>query len=180
MSDNIFEQLVLKNNKLLLLSNSGSVSDQAKASKRISSKLDRNLQNIKSEVTEAVTYIAVKKNSIGEVESIGTVNEINLGSNESILNAQKYIDEVAERDNIAAAASRLEFKISKAIDEAYINSTAKDIYNFKKDPTAVINKANAEKVLEEEVERFATIINDVSQSNANSDNNKFEIKKLLS
>jgi hypothetical protein len=91
----------------------------------------------------------------------------------------EYIASTRRQDNISSAASRVEYRVSKEIDNVYTGSTAKEIYTFKNNPNAVEDKTDIYKILQEEAERYSNITNYVNNTNNSSVKNSQTAKELL-
>lgn len=179
MSNNIFEQLVLENNKLLVFANEKPLSEQADESNRLVSKITRNKKTIDPVAKEAVVYVAVKKNAVENIKDDEISNNLIKSSEETSANTSEYISSTKQQDAISSAASRIEYRVSKEIDNVYVGSTAKEIYNFKRDPNAIENKIDIYKILQEEAERYSNNINYLNNININSSKNLQAAKELL-
>jgi hypothetical protein len=179
MSNNIFEQLVEGNNKLLVFTNEKPLSEQADESNRLISKIIKNKKSIDPTAKEAVVYVATNKNATNNDTVDVIANNLVKGSQEASKSANEYISSVKQQDAISSAASRVEYRVAKEIDNVYIGSTAKEIYNFKKDPNAVESKTDIYKILQEEAERYSNNINYINNSNASATKNLQTAKELL-
>ena len=179
MSNNIFEQLVQENNKLLVFTNEKPLNEQADESTRIVSKIIKNKTNIDPAAKEAVVYVAVKKNAVENIKEDVIASNLVKSSQEASLSTSEYISNTKQQDAITSAASRVEYRVSKEIDNVYAGSTAKEIYNFKRDPNAVESKTDIYKILQEEAERYSNTINYVNNTNNSSAKNLQAAKELL-
>jgi len=179
MSNNIFEQLVQGNNKLLVFASEKPLNEQADESNRLVSKIIKNKTNIDPVAKEAVVYVAVKKNAVENIKEDAIASNLVKSSQEVSLGTSEYISSTKQQDAISSAASRVEYRVSKEIDNVYVGSTAKEIYNFKKDPNAVEGKTDIYKILQEEAERYSNNINYINNSNASATKNSQAAKELL-
>jgi hypothetical protein len=179
MSNNIFEQLVEENNKLLVFANEKSLSEQADESNRLVSKIIKNKKSIDPIAKEAVIYVAVKQNAVENIKEDVVASNLVKNSQDVSLDTGKYISNVKQQDAISSAASRIEYRVSKEIDKVFMGSTAKEIYNFKRDPSAVESKTDIYKILQEEAERYSNNINYINNSNASTIKNSQAAKELL-
>jgi len=179
MSNNIFEQLVEENNRLLVFTNEKPLSEQADESNRILSKVIRNKKTFDPITREAVVYVALKQNAVENIKEDVVASNLVKNSQDVSLDTDKYISSAKQQDAISAAASRIEYRVSKEIDKVYMGSTAKEIYNFKRDPNAVESRTDIYKILQEEVERYSNNINYINNSNASAAKNSQAAKELL-
>jgi hypothetical protein len=179
MSNNIFEQLVQENNKLLVFTNEKPLNEQADESTRIVSKIIKNKNNIDPTAKEAVVYVAVKKNAVENIKEDVIASNLVKSSQEASLSTSEYISSTKQRDAISSAASRVEYRVSKEIDNVYAGSTAKEIYSFKRDPNAVESKTDIYKILQEEAERYSNITNYINNTNESASKNLQTVKELL-
>lgn len=179
MSNNIFEQLVQENNRLLVFANDKSLSEQADESTRIVSKIIRNKKTFDPITKEAVVYVAVKKNAIETPKEDEIASSLIKSSQEASASTGEYISGAKRQDAISSAASRVEYRVSKEIDKVYVGSTAKEIYNFRKDPNAVESKTDIYKILQEEAERYSNITNYINNTNESTSKNLQTVKELL-
>lgn len=179
MSNNIFEQLVQENNKLLVFTNEKPLGEQADESTRIVSKIIRNKKTFDPITSEAVVYVAVKQNAIENIKEDVVAKDLVKSSQDVSLSTSEYISSAKQQDAISSAASRVEYRVSKEIDKVYIGSTAKEIYNFKRDPNAVERKTDIYKILQEEAERYSNTINYVNNTNTSTAKNLQAAKELL-
>jgi hypothetical protein len=179
MSNNIFEQLVQGNNKLLVFANEKPLNEQADESNRLVSKIIKNKTNIDPVAKEAVVYVAVKQNAVENIKEDVVASDLVKNSQDVSLDTSKYISSAKQQDAISSAASRLEYRVSKEIDKVFMGSTAKEIYNFKRDPNAVESRTDIYKILQEEVERYSNNINYINNSNASAAKNSQAAKELL-
>lgn len=179
MSNNIFEQLVQENNGLLVFTNDKSLSDQADESARIVSKIIRNKKNLDPIAKEAVVYVAVKKNATESSKEDEIASNLIKSSQEASASTGVYISGTKQLDAITSAASRVEYRVSKEIDRVYVESTAKEIYNFRKNPNAVESKTDIYKILQEEAERYSNITNYINNTNESASKNLQTVKELL-
>jgi len=176
MADNIFEQLVLENNELLVFNTRGTLDDQAKSANRLAAKIDRN--NFDN-ATQAITYIAAQKNAaptqtIDESVAILRDNQKTIKRDTS-----SYLSESEKSNDIVAAASRIEYKVSEAVENVYVGSTAKEIYDFKRDPNAIVNRVNYYEILNQEAERYTNRINYINNTNSNTEANLQAVQDIL-
>jgi hypothetical protein len=179
MSNNIFEKLVQENNKLLVFANEQPLNEQANESTRVFSKIIRNKTNIDPVAKEAVVYVAVKQNAVENIKEDVIASNLVKSSQDAALGTSEYISSAKQQDAISSAASRIEYRVSKEIDKVYVGSTAKEIYNFKRDPNAVESKTDIYKILQEEAERYSNITNYVNNTNNSSAKNLQAAKELL-
>jgi hypothetical protein len=179
MSNNIFEQLVQENNKLLVFASDQPLSEQADRSNRLVSKIIKNKNTIDPVAKEAVSYVAVKRNATGNIKEDAIANNLIKSSQDTARTASEYITSIKRQDSISSAASRIEYKVSREIENIYTDSTAKEIYNFKNSTNAVEDKTDIYKILQEEAERYSNIINYVNNTNNRSAKNLQTAKELL-
>jgi len=179
MSNNIFDQLISENNELLAFSRDKTLAEQNALASKIPSKILKNKNNLSETVSQAITYVAKKKAEDTPTDSDNISANINSNSQNLIKSAQAYINEISKKDNLSSAASRLEYKISKTIDEIYVGSTSREIYEFKKNPDSIIDKTDPYKILQEEADRYAGAINYINNTNTNSNKNTETLKEIL-
>jgi hypothetical protein len=179
MSNNIFEQLVEESNKLLVFANEKPLGEQADESNRLISKIIKNKKSIDPIAKQAVVYVAAKNNTTNNDTGDAIADNLVKESQEALKAANEYISSVKQQDAISSAASRIEYRVAKEIDNVYIGSTAKEIYNFKKDPNAVERRTDVYKLLQEEAERYSNNINYINNSNASAAKNFQTAKELL-
>lgn len=180
MSNNIFEQLVIENDELLVFSSSSkSLQDQAAESKRIIPKILNNKESIDSIATDAVTYVAKKRESTNTSPVDTAASDIIQAAESSLAAVEDYNNKINHQNDIVSAASRIEYRISKSIDITYEESTAKEIYNIKNNPQIVAERTDIYKILKEEAERYSANINYINSSNSNNKQNLKTAKDLL-
>jgi hypothetical protein len=179
MSNNIFEQLVQENNKLLVFASDRPLSEQADESNRLVSKIVKNKNTIDPVAKEAVVYVAVKRNAAENIKEDVIASNLIKSSQDISKTTSEYITNNKQQNNISSAASRVEYRVSKEIDNVYTGSTAKEIYSFKNNPNAVEDKTDIYKILQEEAERYSNITNYVNNTNNRATINLQTAKELL-
>lgn len=180
MADNIFEQLV-KENKDSLISESSNLSlrEQEKRARRSSSKIQKNINQIKVKTNQAVDFIVGEKNKI-TIPVIDKNEEIFKQAHlQNFQSTQSVILESEDQNIFQNTASRIDYAITQKIEETIAASSALDNYRYKKDPTLFSKEHDMSEVILEVVDRSAANINYIANASVNKQTNDQQAKNLL-
>lgn len=180
MADNIFEQLIEENRDIIISENPNlTLNEQEKSSRRASSKAQKNINKIKETTNKVVDFIVSERNKIS-IPVIDTNEEIFKQARQQTSQSIQTIISDLENQNITQnAASRIDYVISQEIENTISNSSAGDIYKYKKSPGSFSQDYDMTDAILKEIDLAFNNINYIARSSLNKTNNEQQAKDIL-
>lgn len=181
MAENILTDFIAQNEDILLYDKGdASILDQSKILERLPNKIQQNIDSIKASSAKIVDSIAQgvfqSSNEIDTDETPGAIISEQQKNENSLLENLLEIDNQLKADN---AATRIGYVLNQKIEETILNSSAKDNYNFKKDPGLLSAKHDFSSIYISEIDRSAEAIIAIANVEFNKAANEQTVKKLL-
>lgn len=163
-------QFINDNPDIFVIENGDSIKTRAELSSNISSKIVKKKEQINNIGKEITANIIAQSNEIptNSVSDPFNPSPDNIIKNQQAQqqNISQFLENLAKENSITSAASRIEYRVAKAIDSLFSNSTPKEIYNYNKDPQAAAEKINVYDILLEEAQRDIDLLNFVNRPNS--------------